>query len=233
MEDRDLSLQCPILYLLFALAKPSLWVCFVRGTLRSGAYCTLWGQPTTNLLLPHVDWYEDDNDMWLRWHNIGVYLTMGISCNLCLLLKRVAEHARWLEAARMRSSISAREHGQNVLDWLRWAFCRRNSSIPTIRSSSLRRRRQGRPKSLRLMLSLINAPFTLQTTFDNGVLRLTTHRLIWDDEEQEVWISRGVIVFGCDLSLDNVLFSQSCTARGTCMYISIGKDFSLGSKSNH
>ena len=42
-------------------------------------------------------------------------------------------------------------------------------------------------------------------------------------------------MFGCDLSLDNVLFSQSCTARGTCtcMYIPIGKDFSLGSKSNH
>jgi len=25
-----------------------------------------------------------------------------------------------------------------------------------------------------------------QTTFDNGVLQLTTHRLIWDDNEQEV-----------------------------------------------
>ena len=33
---------------------------------------------------------------------------------------------------------------------------------------------------------LVRAHYVVQTTFDSGVLRLTTHRLIWDDEEQEV-----------------------------------------------
>lgn len=73
------------------------------------------------------------------------------------------------------------------------------------------------------MFSLINAPFTLQTTFDNGVLRLTTHRLIWDDEEQEVLIRK---VFRCVLSFDSLLFLFNLVTH-------IGKDFGLGSKSNH
>ena len=28
--------------------------------------------------------------------------------------------------------------------------------------------------------------FTFQTTFDNGTLKLTTHRIVWDDLDQQV-----------------------------------------------
>ena len=30
--------------------------------------------------------------------------------------------------------------------------------------------------------------FTLQTTFENGNLKLTTHRIVWDDLDQQVSI---------------------------------------------
>ena len=29
--------------------------------------------------------------------------------------------------------------------------------------------------------------FFAQTTFENGTLKLTTHRIVWDDLEQQVW----------------------------------------------
>ena len=42
--------------------------------------------------------------------------------------------------------------------------------------------------------------YVVQTTFDNGVLRLTTHRLMWDDEEQEVIVQREPLLLNKEFS---------------------------------